>query len=387
MRILLLSGEHPSIPERTGGIGTFVAGAAAALAEAGHDVHLLVCAPGLATHDSLDGGVHLHTRGLVRGASLLRGAGPRLLAVAASCRWHARAFGAFDVVEAPEWQALGAGFALFRRSPLVVSLQTPSAVICDHDPRADRSRAADLLERAVASRADALLSISQLLIDELRARRWLTPGKEVELAPPILPPTTTTTGPSAATTGPVVLGIGRLEPRKGFDRLIDAVAELRDVAGVRVELVGGDTDLSGSGSYAADLSARAQRSGVDLRLHGRVSRDEIARQLAQARVVALPSTFDSFNLAGLEALAAGRPVVVTDRVGMGELADDTEALTVVPEGATTALAEAIGAHLRDPERAGRAGDAARRLVANLGTGSFVAHRERCYAALRDQPAD
>lgn len=384
MRVLLLAGEHPAVPERTGGIGTFVAGAGAALADAGHEVHVLVCAPGLTPRDARDSGVHLHVRGLVRGAGALRGAGPHLLAVAASCRWHARPFGPFDVVEAPEWQAIGAGFAVFRTAPLVVSLQTPSAVICDHDPRLRLSRSADVLERWVARRADARLSISQLLVDELRGRGWLSDDHAVEVAPAVLASMAPPTGPGPASTEPIVLGIGRLEPRKGFDRLIDAVAQLDDIVGARLELVGGDTDVGGSGSHGALLSARAERAGVDLRLHGRVRREDIPRFLSRARVVALPSTFDSFNLAGLEALTAGRPLVVTDRVGVGELADGSEALTVVPAGSTTALAEAIGVHLRDPERAGRAGEAALHLVAGRGRRSFVQHRERCYGAVRRQ---
>ena len=175
------------MPGRTGGIGSVVASAAAALADAGHEVHVMVCASGLATHDVLDGGVRLHVRGLAPALRPLRGQAPRLLAVAASCRWHARRLGRFDVVESPEWQALAAGFAGSRGAPLVIFLQTPGSVIAAHDPRSPRpSRAADALERAVVRRADAVLSLSRLLVDELRATGWLPPDLDVEASPPVL---------------------------------------------------------------------------------------------------------------------------------------------------------------------------------------------------------
>jgi glycogen(starch) synthase len=326
-----------------------------------------------------DGAVHLHVRGVAPGLRFLRGTGPRLLATAASCRWHARRLGRFDVVETPEWQAIGAGFCLARRTPVVVSLQTPTAVIHAHDPReGGRPRSIDVLERMVVRRADGITSLSQLLVDELHRTGWLDPARAVRVAPPVVDLAEWATVPDAAPTDPVVLGIGRLEPRKGFSALLAAAAAIDDVPGLRVELAGGDTAPGRTGSWAAELRREADRLGVDLRLHGALSHDGLREVVAGARVVALPSTFDSFNMAGLEALAAGRPVVVSDRVGLGELVDGGDALTVVPVGAIDELAEALAVHLRDGDRAAAAGGAARRLAARWGAAAFADDRARCY---------
>jgi glycogen synthase len=379
---LLLSGEHPSVPERTGGIGSFVACAAEALAEAGHEVHLLVCSPGLARHDRTEGLVEVHVRGLAPPGRLVRGAGPRLLTIAASCRWHARQLGPFDAIESPEWEAIAAAFTLRRRAPLVVSLQTPAALISAHEPRSGPPRRTiDALERLVARRADAVMSVSTLLVEELRHVGWLSSTATVEISPPVVDAAAWATVPSARHSEPVVLGIGRLEPRKGFDHLIEAVARLDGPPDLQVELVGGDTSLGAAGSHGAHLRRLADRLDVRLHLHGRVPRSELPPLLARARVVALPSTFDSFNMAGLEALAAGRATVVTTRVGLAELDDGSGALSVVPVGDPARLAEALAPLVNDAERAADAGAAGRRLVSQLDRRTFAAQRIACYERL------
>jgi len=241
MRILLVSGEHPEVEGTNGGIGTFVALAADALVRAGHDVHQLVCAPGLATVDRPGSGgdrptAALHVRPVLAGLRPARGRGPRLAAIAASCRWYARQLGPFDVIEAPDFHGLGAFLPAART---VIQLQTPAAVIAREDPReAPPTRGTTWLEQRGVRRAALVVSISQLLVDELHAMAWLDGPQAVAIVPPIAdlasPPAPPANGPNT------VLGIGRIEPRKGFDLLVDAVALLSQ-SDVRLELAGADT--------------------------------------------------------------------------------------------------------------------------------------------------
>ena len=380
MRVLLLTGEHPEVPGRTGGIGSIVADAASALSKSGHEVHVLVSAPGLATRDTTVEGTHLHVRGLAPPFRLARGRAPRLLAQALSIRWHAGRLGRFDVVEGPEWQGLCAGFAV-GRTPLVVSLQTPAAVIAAHDDRLPPpTPAVDRLERALVRRADRVLSASALLVRELRSTGWLPPDLPVQVAAPAVDLARWASAPPPSAARPVVLGIGRLEPRKGFASLIDAVATLEGPAERRVELLGGDTSDAAGRRYSDVLRRRADRRHVELHLHHEVPRSDLPAHLAAARVVVLPSTFDSFNMAGLEALATGRGVVVTDRVGLAELDDGSGALSVVPSGDLDALARAISYGL-DPIVADQAGAAARALAGRFGGPAFADQRTSCYREL------
>lgn len=380
MRILLLSGEHPRVPGRTGGIGSIVASAATVLTGAGHEVHVLVSAPGLETSDTTIGGSHLHVRGLAAPLRALRGSTPRLFANALSCRWHAGRLGRFDVVEAPEWQALAAGFVL-GRTPLVISLQTPAAVVAAHDPRlAAPTCSADALERAVVRRASRVLSASSLLVTELRAAGWLPADLPVDVLRPPVDLATWADVAGPAGTDPVVLGIGRLEPRKGFSDLLAAVARIDVGAGARVELVGGDTHDRRGRSHAEHLAALARDLGVDLRLLGELPQALLPEVLATARTVVLPSTFDSFNMAGLEAMASGRAVVLSDRVGLAELDDGSGAITVVPAGAVDELARAVARQL-DPTTAERTGAAARALAARYDGSTFATQRTTCYRAV------
>jgi glycogen synthase len=378
MRILLLTGEHPAVRGLTGGIGSFVADGARALAGAGHDVHVLVCAPGLATADRAHDGGTLHVRGLAAITQPARGRVARQLAASLSFWWHARRLGRFDVVESPEFQGIAAGFAVGARSRLLICLQTPTALIADHDPDVPApARTNDWIERWTVRRAGAVVSLSQLLVDELRGSGWLEPSTTVEVARPMIHPGdwSTATPPSPTPSGHRLVGVGRLEARKGFDLLLDAAAALHDVAGVSVELVG-----EAVGDEAERLEERAGALGVEMRLAGRVDRAELPGLLARASLVVLPSRFDSFNLAGLEALAFGVPVVTSDRVGLGELADGTDAVTVVPRDAE-AFAAAIRPLLLDDARRVQAAADAQVVAKRCSPEAYAADRTARYERL------
>jgi phosphatidyl-myo-inositol alpha-mannosyltransferase len=159
--------------------------------------------------------------------------------------------------------------------------------------------------------------------------------------------------PPSMPSGPrYVLYVGRLEPRKGIDRLIRAVAMVRrDVPCTELVIVGDGPDRAALESVARDVDA-----GV--RFVGRVSDDDLPGFYQAADVVCSPALGDeSFGIVLLEAMAAGRPIVATNIAGYAELlgpagcarfaaVDDPMSLAreicVVFED--TALAEALGNH-------------------------------------------
>ncbi len=118
---------------------------------------------------------------------------------------------------------------------------------------------------------------------------------------------------------PIVLGVGRLVPIKGYDLLVRAVARLPGPE--RPALV-----LLGEGPERACLESLALARGVALHLPGQVPPAEVAGWLASAAVFAHPARqlrdgrTEGTPVAVREALAAGLTVVATDAGGMGQLA-------------------------------------------------------------------
>lgn len=136
---------------------------------------------------------------------------------------------------------------------------------------------------------------------------------------------------------PVVLGVGRLVPEKGFADLVDAVARLDRP--VRLRLVG-------DGPQAAELASRARARGVELDLPGRVDPDRLAGEYAAADVVVQPSHAEGLGLVAAEAVLMGRPVVATDSGGVRDVLEPGQ---LVPVGDVGALVEAIHLSLRNPD--------------------------------------
>jgi phosphatidylinositol alpha-mannosyltransferase len=143
-----------------------------------------------------------------------------------------------------------------------------------------------------------------------------------------------------------VLVVGRLEPRKGIEHLIDAMALVaRQEPSARLVLVG-------DGPSGDRLRRRAEAAHLDAVFTGRVGDADLASYYRAADVVAAPATGgESFGIVLLEALAAGRPVVATDIDGFRALVAGTgDHVRLVPPANPPALADAIVALLRNPDR-------------------------------------
>jgi glycosyltransferase involved in cell wall biosynthesis len=149
---------------------------------------------------------------------------------------------------------------------------------------------------------------------------------------------------------PVVVCVGRLHRQKGQHRLLDAWPAVR-AAVPRAELV-----LVGHGPDAESLLARA---GDGVQLVGASA--EVDTWFAAADVVAAPSTWEGMSLSLLEAMAAGRSVVVTDVPGMREVVRPGVG-ACVPLDDPGALAGALVERLQDPELAATEGAAGRAAV-------------------------
>jgi glycosyltransferase involved in cell wall biosynthesis len=135
--------------------------------------------------------------------------------------------------------------------------------------------------------------------------------------------------------------VATLEPRKGLDVLVAAMAELGADAPTLV-VVGqpgwGGVDLR---TLAAGAGLPADRLVVT----GRLADPDLAALLQEASALVMPSRAEGFGLPVAEAMAAGTPVICTDAPALVEVAGD--AGLVVPRGDAEALAAAIAALLDD----------------------------------------
>ncbi len=157
---------------------------------------------------------------------------------------------------------------------------------------------------------------------------------------------------------PLVLGVSRLVPRKGFDVLIDAVAGLPDV----------QLAIAGAGRDRARLERRAEQRGIAPRVRflGRVPDDDsFPRLYACADVFAMPCRdrwggleAEGFGIVFLEAAAAGVPAVAGRSGGSHEAVVDGETGFVV-DGRALDVRGALAALLADDDLRRRMGAAAR----------------------------
>jgi len=173
-----------------------------------------------------------------------------------------------------------------------------------------------------------------------------------------------------------VIAVGRLEPRKGLDHLVDAMAIVqRTRPDVRLLLVGDGPDREA-------LRARAATAGVDVLFAGRVSDTGLAAYYRAADLVCCAATGgESFGIVLLEAMAAGRPLVATAIEGYLELARDAEAVRFVPPGDAAAMADAIGAWLDDATLSARVGAAAPAFARQYDWAALARQLEARYIAL------
>ena len=175
---------------------------------------------------------------------------------------------------------------------------------------------------------------------------------------------------------PVVLALGRLVYKKGFEYLVRAMPKLLEESpDLRVVIAGG-------GALEEELRHLSRDLGVESRLllPGSIPWEETVRYLNLADVFVVPSVHDrEGNVDGLpntalEAMACGRPLVASRVAGIPEVVRDGENGLLVEEKDPGQLAEAIARLLGSPDLAQRFGEANRAKIEQELTWRSVAER-------------
>ena len=132
----------------------------------------------------------------------------------------------------------------------------------------------------------------------------------------------------------VFLFVGGGFERKGVFRLLEAFARAAQ-ADARLIVVGGD-------KAKERAQARARSLGIDTRVHFAGEQKDVRPWYGAADCFVLPSLYDPFPNAALEAMACGLPVIVSRQCGTAELIEDGVNGFVVDALATETLAQALG---------------------------------------------
>ncbi len=212
------------------------------------------------------------------------------------------------------------------------------------------------LEGLIAATADCVTVATTQERDQLQ-RLYGLPGCQMEVIPCGVDLRVFTPGTAAQRAearaalgladGPVLLAVGRLDPIKGADLLLEAVARMRTRA--TLVLVGGNPD---GDPELERIRAQANALGLGdrVRLPGAVAQSDLPIFYRAADALVVASRYESFGLVAVEALACGTPVVASKVGGLPSIVRDGANGVLVPWRHVEAFAEQLDALLSDSAR-------------------------------------
>ena len=202
------------------------------------------------------------------------------------------------------------------------------------------------VERALARRAKRIIAITESLA-RFQVERVGLPRDKVEVVHYGLDELPGAWGANPPDPVPpdarVLLCVCRLEPQKGVDVAIRALAEVPDAYLV----------VLGEGPQRGELELLAAELGVPVYMPGRVP--DVAAWLRRTDLLVHPVRWEGFGLALLEAMLASVPVVATRVSSIPEIVVDGETGLLVPPDDPAALAGAVTRVLADPAGYGERG--------------------------------
>jgi glycosyltransferase involved in cell wall biosynthesis len=148
---------------------------------------------------------------------------------------------------------------------------------------------------------------------------------------------------------PIVLGVGRLERRKGFATLIRAFARVRRLRPLRLVILGGGKTPRGEAADRAVLDALIRDLGVETDVSLPGFKPNPYAYMTRASVFVLASDYEGLPGVLIQAMACGCPVVSTDcPTGPREILEGGRFGPLVPVGDDQAMADAIARVLDAP---------------------------------------
>ncbi len=364
MRILHLASEYP--PQAVHGLGRFVHDLAVAQAAAGDEVH--VVANSLSGRDS-EGtrhGVHVHrvafpppprapqdvTTVTQFNVQVMERAAPLI------------ADGRPDVINLHDWLTVPGGIPLAEVYGLPIVFTVHDTAHGKHFGRLESlDRYMADLETWGAQAADRVICCSRTVEREL-VDTYLVERDRIRIVPCGVDARTfeVTATPAhraafrtvvAEPEAPIVLFLGRLDPEKGLEVLINAVPLVcARVPAARFVIVG-------RGLLDASLREYVQQRGLgdNVCFTGYVAGAPLALLLGVADVMVVPSTYEPFGIVALEGMIHRVPLVVSNSTGLAEIVTDGVDGRMFATNVAHDLAERVVELLNDPPARRRLGEA------------------------------
>ena len=389
----------------SGGMNVYVRELVSALAQAGVacDVYTRAWAPGLPAEVQVEPGFRVVHVAAGPAGEVAKEDLPELVPAFAEGVIEAiRSRGDTDAVHANYWLSGVAGHAVKHALdlPLVSTFHTLARVKVEADEAesAERVRA----ETDVIRCSDAILANCDEEADDLR-RHYDAPAERIEIVAPGVDPAffspgdrdgaraalgwagahsrMSAEGGRNAVQHPVLLFVGRIQPLKGLDVAVAALAQLEH-EDAELVVVGGPSGRSGP-----DELARVHALARDLGVRDRIRfvppqpHHLLSTWYRAADVVLVPSRSESFGLVALEAAACGAPVVASDVGGLRTIVEDGRTGFLVEPRDPASFACATDKVLADPALAAALGAAGAQRARQFTWSTAAARLRRLYADL------
>jgi D-inositol-3-phosphate glycosyltransferase len=301
---------------------------------------------------------------------------------------HIRATGGIDAIHANYWLSGLAGHAIKHRLdlPLVSTFHTLARVKAETgDPEPQRRIDA---ESEVIACSDAILASCTAEAEQLIHLYGARPER-IEIVPPGVDHAFFSPGDQRGARNalalppdrPVLLFVGRIQPLKGLDVAVTALAALPEKDAVLVA-VGGPSGAAGE-SELARVHGLAQELGVEDRIRYVPPQPHhlLSTYYRAADVCVVPSRSESFGLVALEAAACGTPVVAAAVGGLVTIVEDGTTGVLIEGRDPIAFAAAISDLLGDRARARAMGEAAAARARGYTWSTAAARLRRVYTDL------
>jgi glycosyltransferase involved in cell wall biosynthesis len=286
-----------------------------------------------------------------------------------------------DILHAHNWRATA--FALWLKRSIAIPVLVHEHVIAPRIPLVQQ-----VADRLLNHRADKVLTVSEAAAKNCRLNRNF-PHERVEAMINGIPLAGSAGYTDEQTTAiklelgikpdSEVLGfVGRMDEQKGPLYLIEAFSILLRDSPVELFLV-----MIGDGPLVSQLKELSSELGIEDHVSFLGYRSDVPRLQAAFTLQVMPSVWEGVPLAGLQAMAAGVPLVASNIPGPDEVLENDVNSVLVPPRDSEALAEALGGILSEPQRRARLIEGARESVRSYDVNLNVTRMIEMYAALLD----
>ena len=301
---------------------------------------------------------------------------------------------AYDLIHSHYWLSGSIGLEISRRwqAPHIATFHTLARTKMQARPGEQEVEQRAGVEKAVMDGVDAIVVSTAIERDEI-AELYCAPRSKAVVIPPGVDLDLFKPADKAQARrelglqdGPIVLYVGRIEPLKGIDILLRALALPDCAANARLIIVGGDQENDAEQRRLQSLATELDIADR-VTFTGSVEQERLPAYYNAADALALPSYYESFGLAALEAMACATPVVVSRVGGLQTFIDHGETGYLIPWRCPEPFAQALDTLLSNPALSETMGKAARRKAAQLSWDRTADSMLKCYKTYLKQVSE